>query len=156
VSVLDHLAQAAAILLLIELSVFLLIFCIVTGGLAFGLRWVRGRTGSVFGKANYYVELAAKDVHMATDYVAKPVIVASGFAETARATAVAVRSRVRTLRSSASTSVPGSAVREAIVTIPSATDVTQPVGAVTESEEDTTIVPALPDTAAEPTPPSTP
>lgn len=150
--VLNHLAQAAAVILLVELLVFLLIFAAAAGGLSFGLRWVRGKTSWAFDLVNTYVALAAKYVHTGTDYVAKPVIVASAFGDTVRTTASSVRNRVRALRYPASRSGSRSTFREAVVSVPTDVIVTQPIGAVVTSEDDTTIVPAVPETVS--TPPS--
>jgi|SRR5579884_3807642 len=96
--VLNHLAQAAAILLLMELLVMLLIPLGIAAGLAFGLRWVNHHTEPVFGKANTYSEKGAGYVHKGTDYAALPVIVVRKYAETAGAVTTAVQARVRRAR----------------------------------------------------------
>jgi hypothetical protein len=115
VSVLNHLAQAAAVILLAELLVMLLIFAALAGGLAFGLRWGRGKMRAAFEKGNSYLPLARKYVHTGTDYVAKPLIAAGKFADTVKGTALAIRKRVRASRISGDTteipvSVPASSL----------------------------------------------
>ena len=97
-AVLDHFAQAAAVILLVELMVVLIIFLAIAGGLAFGLRWVRGKTGWAFGYANKYSDLAAVYVRKATDYAALPVIKAGRFAAQIEGTLESIKTRVRTLR----------------------------------------------------------
>lgn len=77
-SVMNHLAQAAAALLLLELLVVVLIFAAVAGGLAFGLRWVNGKTEWASSKVNGYLAIGRKYVHIGTDYVAKPFILFNG------------------------------------------------------------------------------
>jgi hypothetical protein len=91
VYILNHLGQAAAAFLLIELLVIILIFLAIAGVLAFGLRWARGKTSFAFGKANTYLGMGTRYLHTGTDYAALPFIKASGFAETIKVTAVAVR-----------------------------------------------------------------
>jgi hypothetical protein len=109
VSVLNHLAQAAAVILLAELLVMLLIFAALAGGLAFGLRWGRGKLRAAFEKGNSYLPLVRKYVHTGTDYVANPVIAAGKVADTVKGTALAIRKRVRESRFSGhATHVPGS------------------------------------------------
>lgn len=96
-SVLNHLALFAAMLLLIELIVLILVLLGVAGGLAFGLRWVRGKVGWASEKGNHYLGRGAHFVDLGLNYVALPVIRVSGFVEMVKATAVAIRERVRTL-----------------------------------------------------------
>lgn len=155
-SVLDHLARAAAVLLLMELLVVVIIFAVVSGGLAFGLRWVRGKSGFAFQRANTYLELAANKVHVGTDYAAKPVIAVSGFTGTVKATAEAIRTKVRALHPRSDTEISGAAAHEMVVTMPPANDLTLPIGAVAISEDETAIVPAMPDVNADPGPTTTP
>jgi hypothetical protein len=69
---LDHLAQAAAVLLILELMVVIIIFLAISGGLAFGLHWVRGKSGWVYAKIHKYVPLGTRYVHLATSSAAKP------------------------------------------------------------------------------------
>lgn len=95
-NVLNHLAQAAAVLLLLELLVVLLIFAGVAGGLAFGLRWVRGKTDVAFTKAQAGLKIGDRYAHSGLDYLARPFILASGAAETVKGTAQALRREVRT------------------------------------------------------------
>jgi hypothetical protein len=98
VSTLNHIAQAAAALLLIELIVLLLIFVAVAGGLAFGLRWARGKTGWAFEKGNGYILMGARYLDKGTDYAAKPFIVSSSFVERIKATFRTIRDEVRALQ----------------------------------------------------------
>lgn len=106
VSWLDHLGQAAAVILLLELLVIILIFLGISGGLAFGLWWVNGKTGWAFNLVNTYFGKGRGFIHTGTDYAAKPFILASGFAERARVTAEAVRKRIRDQRAAAATPSP--------------------------------------------------
>lgn len=94
-TILNHLAQAAAIILLLELMVVLLIFLGIAGGLAFGLKWVNGKSGTAFKLARDYSQKAAGYVHTATGYAALPVIKVRRFGETVGVTAEAVKRRVR-------------------------------------------------------------
>ncbi len=94
-SVVNHLAEAAAVILLVELIVVILILAGVSGGLVFGLRWVRGKTGWAFGKANTYIGAGRQYLHKGTDFVAKPFIVAGAFADQVRGTARAIQEQVR-------------------------------------------------------------
>jgi hypothetical protein len=89
--VFHHFGQAAAILLLIELVILLIVFTAIAGGLAFGLYWARGKTGSAFGKVNDFLPVAVRYMHQGADYAAKPFILASGTAETIKGTAQAIR-----------------------------------------------------------------
>lgn len=98
VDVLRILGLAAAELLLLELLVVLIIFLAIAGGLAFGLRWVRGKTDWAFGKVNTYVPIGVRYIHQATDYAALPVIKLGGFAEATKATAQGIRARIQALR----------------------------------------------------------
>lgn len=94
-NVLNHLMEAAAIILLLELLVVLLIFLGVAGGLAFGLHWVRGKTGPVFARIHHFVGLGTAYVDKGLGYAALPVTKAAALAETVRVTALAIRERVR-------------------------------------------------------------
>lgn len=94
-SVLHHLAQAAAVILLVELLVVLIIFLAVAGGLAFGLRWVRGKTDWAFDKANGYLALVPKYTHVGTDLAAKPFILGGGGVARVAATLEAIRRQIR-------------------------------------------------------------
>jgi hypothetical protein len=96
--ILNHLGQAAAVLLLLELLVVLVIFLAIAGGLAFGLRFGRGKLGPLLEKVNGYLPLVPKYMHVGTDYAAKPLIVASGFADTVKVTLAALERRIRELR----------------------------------------------------------
>lgn len=93
-TVLHHLAQAAAVILLVELLVALALFLGVAGGLAFGLHWVRGKSDWAFGKANEYLPLAVRYTHSASDAVAKPFVTGAGWLERVKVTAEAVRRQV--------------------------------------------------------------
>ena len=99
-SVLNHLAQAAAVILLIELLVVLLAMVAVAGGLAFGLHWVLGKADWAFDKVNDYVALGVKYLHQGTDFAGKPFIVTSAWAERVKGTARAVQQRARADRGS--------------------------------------------------------
>jgi hypothetical protein len=105
-SVVNHLAEAAAVILLIELIVGILIFAGISGGLAFGLRWVRGKTGGAFEKANAYVRIGAQYIHTGTDYAAKPFILTSAFAEKLRSLPRAIQEQVRRSRESGAATPP--------------------------------------------------
>ena len=94
-SVLEHVAQAAAIILLFELLIVVFIFLALSGGLAFGLHWVRGKTGWANEKLNRYSGLGARYVHIGTDYAALPLILFARFTAQARGTALALRDEVR-------------------------------------------------------------
>jgi hypothetical protein len=93
--VVNHLAEAAAVILLIELIVGILIFAGIWGGLAFGLRWVRGKTGEAFRKVNAYARLGAQYLHTGTDYAAKPLIQTSAFADKLGSLTRAIQEQVR-------------------------------------------------------------
>ena len=107
-SVLNHLADAAAVILLIELIVVIVIFAGVSGGLAFGLRWVRGKTGWAFEKANAYIRIGAQYLHSGTDYAAKPLIQAGAFADKIKSLTRAIQDQVRRSRESEATTQPTS------------------------------------------------
>jgi hypothetical protein len=92
--ILRHLAQAAAILLFLELFVLLMIFLGISGGLAFGLRWVRGKTRVASIKGNELSLTVRRYVHQGTDIAAKPVIATASAAEMIKATAQSIRSQV--------------------------------------------------------------
>ncbi|HEX6509636.1 MAG TPA: hypothetical protein VF221_18560 [Chloroflexota bacterium] len=94
-TVLHHLAQAAAVILLVDLLVVLFIFLGIAGGLAFGLHWVRGKTSPTFERVNGYLPLVSKYALRATDLVAKPFIAGTALAERVKATAQSIRRRVR-------------------------------------------------------------
>jgi len=98
VSVLNHLAQAAAILLIGELLVVLIIFLAIAGGLAFGLRWVRGKTGWAMTRADTGLKTAQTYVDKGTTMAAKPMIVAHGWFATAEGTLLALQSEARRIR----------------------------------------------------------
>ena len=96
--VLHHLAQAAAFILLFQLFVVLLLFLGISGGLAFGLHWMRGKTRWAFGKADESLPKMVALIHTGTDYIAKPVIMGGGTVERVTRTVDALQSRVRTIR----------------------------------------------------------
>jgi hypothetical protein len=75
-----HLAQAAALLLMLELGIIILLLLAISGGLAFGLYWARRKTGWVQGKLNTYVPMGVRYVHLGTDFAAKPFIMGRGLA----------------------------------------------------------------------------
>lgn len=93
--VLDHLAQAAAVILLIELLVVLLLFLAIAGGLAFGLRWVRGKSDPLFARANSVVRRVPGYVERASDVAASPVIKLAGIMRNVKVTAETLRGYVR-------------------------------------------------------------
>jgi hypothetical protein len=95
VFVLEHLAQAAAIILLLELFVVVVIFLAISGGLAFGLRWVNGKTDPAFTKFNGWVAIGRKYAHRATDYLALPIILAGRYGSLAKGTLQGVKHQVR-------------------------------------------------------------
>ncbi len=97
-NILNHLGQAAALLLLLELMVILIVFLAVAGGLAFGLRWVENKSDWAFGKVNGYLPLVTKYTRLGSDYVALPFIKVGGFVSTVKGTASAIERRIRTLR----------------------------------------------------------
>lgn len=84
-------------LLLIELIVLILVLLGVAGGLAFGLRWVRGKVGWASGMANSYLGKGAHFLDIGLNYAALPVIKASGAVEMVKGTAAALRERVQQL-----------------------------------------------------------
>lgn len=94
-SVLNHLAQAAAVILLIELLVVIVVFLAISGGLAFGLHWVNGKTDWAFGKVNSFLPMVRRYVHLATGYAAQPLISAAGFLEAVESTFQALQRIVR-------------------------------------------------------------
>jgi hypothetical protein len=137
VTVLHHLAQAAAVILLVELLVVLILFLAVAGGLAFGLHWVRGKTDWAFGKANGYLALVPKYTQVGTGLVAKPFILGGGGLARVLVTMETIRRQVRQNRvSSAPVEPPLVASRpvdlEATVAVPSVTDATVVVPRVPE------------------------
>lgn len=99
-SVLNHLAEAAAVLLLLELLVILIILLAISGGLAFGLHWGRGKLGPALEKANGYLPLIPKYTQIGTDYAAKPLIMAGGWTQTIRVVLASLERRVREARDS--------------------------------------------------------
>lgn len=94
-SILNHLMQAAAVLLLFELLVMLLLFLGLAGGLAFGLRWGRGKLGPALRRGDAVLQRVGAAVGKGLDYAARPFILASGLAETIKGTAEALRGEVQ-------------------------------------------------------------
>ena len=94
-SILNHLGQAAAMLLLLELLVLVVLFAGIAGGLAFGTRWLRGRTGWASEKALTYLKIGSRYVEKGSGIAALPFIRASGFAEAVKGTIAAIERRVR-------------------------------------------------------------
>ncbi len=135
-TVLHHLAQAAAVLLLVELLVVLMLFLAVAGGLAFGLHWVLGKTEWAFGKANGLLTLGTKYVRSGTDIVGKPFILGAGTVSRAQATASAIRRDVR-----ARHSAPGSKRPAPLLTAQSDLDLTVAAGPLSDP---TVVVAAVP------------
>jgi len=105
-SVVNHLAEAAAVILLIELIVVIVILAGISGGLAFGLRWVRGKTGWAFEKANAYIRLGAMFLHTGTDYAAKPLIHTSAFADKIISLTREIQAQVRRSRAPGAVPLP--------------------------------------------------
>jgi hypothetical protein len=103
VSILHHLAQAAAVILLVELLVVLMMVLGVAGGLAFGLHWTRGKSGWAFEKANGYLPLLTKYSRVGTDLAAKPFILGAGASTRVRVTLESIRRQVRENRESPGT-----------------------------------------------------
>ena len=97
-SILNHLAQAAAVLLIMELLVVLLLFAGIAGGLAFGLHWARGKTEWAGNKAEAGLSTAARYVDKGTTMAAQPMIVAHGWFATAQGTLLAIQQEARRLR----------------------------------------------------------
>jgi hypothetical protein len=129
--------QAAAVLLLVELLVVLLIFLALAGGLAFGLHWVRGKTDWAFGKANDYVALVPRYTRVGTDVAVKPVIAISVFADTAKGTVAALRTRVQTARVAKRAAMTSRPVQTVPLTPPPpSTSTPQPTGEVLASNPD--------------------
>lgn len=93
--VLEHLAYAAAVILIFELIVLILVFLGMSGGLAFGLHWVRGKTGPAFTKVNQYSETGTEYVHRGTDYATLPIVKAGRVAGTISGTLDAINRMVR-------------------------------------------------------------
>lgn len=94
-SVLNHLGQVAAVILLLEVFVVVLIFLGIAGGLAFGLHWTRGKVSWASDKANTYVAMGRRYLRVGTDTVAKPFIAGTAFFDTVRTAAVSLRHMVQ-------------------------------------------------------------
>jgi hypothetical protein len=106
VTVLHHLAQAAAVILLVELLVVLMLFLALAGGLAFGSRWVRGKSGWAFEHTNEYLPLVSKYTGIGTDLVAKPFILGGGAVTRVQVTLASIRRQVREHQESSKRSEP--------------------------------------------------
>lgn len=137
-TVLHHLAQAAAVILLVELLVALALFLGLAGGLAFGLHWTRGKSGWAFEKANGYLPLLTKYSRVGTDVAAKPFILGAGATTQLRVTLESIRRQVREARESSAadrTPVVASLPVEADLTIvvPAASDPTVVTPAAAEA-----------------------
>lgn len=96
-NVLNHLGQAAAIILLLELLVVLIVFLAIAGGLAFGSHWVNGKTEWAFGKVNTGNDFLRRWIHRGTGIAVTPLILALGWGDRVRATVGGVREQVRQL-----------------------------------------------------------
>ena len=136
-TVLHHLAQAAAVILLTELLVMLVLFLGIAGGLAFGLHWVRGKTDWAFEKANGYLALVPKYTHVGTDLVARPFIFGGGTAARVLVTLEALRRQARAART-ARTQFPSG------VTTPKSVDL-DVTTVVPASPEATSVMPIVPE-----------
>lgn len=101
---LHHLAQAAAIVLIVELIFVLLIILAISGGLAFGFRWVRKKEATAFDYADRYTKLGADYVHRGTDYAALPFLKAGHLTGRVEGTLKALQVRVRQSRQSGAVS----------------------------------------------------
>jgi hypothetical protein len=99
-SVLKHLAQAAAVILLLELMVVLLIFLGISGGLAWGLRWSRGKAAIGIARVNAELPKVSEYTERATDVAAAPFIKVAGVVENVKATRDAIQRIVRWGRAS--------------------------------------------------------
>ena len=137
-TVIHHLAQAAAVILLTELLVMLLLFLGIAGGLAFGLHWVRGKTDWAFEKANGYLALVPRYTHVGTGFVAKPFVLGGGTTARVLVTLEALRRQARAARAarteSASTAItPESADLEVTTVVPASTEATSVLPIVPES-----------------------
>lgn len=97
-SVLNHLALFAAMLLLIELIVLILVLLGVAGGLGFGLHWGRGKVSWGSEKANTYLRKGTHFLYLGLNYGVLPVIKISAFMETLKGTAIAIRRRIGALQ----------------------------------------------------------
>lgn len=102
--ILQYAAEIAAVILILELMVVLLIFLGVAGGLAFGVHWVNGKTGPAFQKVRAYAGKGTEYVHTGTSYAALPVIVVRKYGETAGAAAEAMKLKVRQIEAARETS----------------------------------------------------
>ena len=99
-SIMNHLAQAAAMLLLLELLVVVIIFAAISGGLAFGLRWVNGKTEWAFSKGNGYLAVGRRYLHTGTGYAAKPFILLNAGLARVEATVGSLRQQSLALQES--------------------------------------------------------
>ncbi len=128
-SILHHLAQAAAVILLVELLIVLIIFLAVAGGLAFGLHWVRGKTDWAFERANGILALVPKYTRTGTDVVAKPFILGGGGVTRALVTLETIRRQVRASRKASTGTEPSYVASrpydpEVTAVVPAASDLT--------------------------------
>jgi hypothetical protein len=110
-TILHHVAQAAAAILLVELLVMLLIFAALSGGTAFGLHWTRGKTAEGFEKVNERVPTVRRYVHRGNELVRKPFIEADRLSALARVRALQLRDRIQSILSPVPT--PGPATPDA-------------------------------------------
>jgi len=94
-TILRDLAEAAAVLLLLELMVILLVMLAVFGGLAFGMRRINKNSGAGFAKVNGWVDTGQKYVHKGTDYVALPFVLVGRAVSTVDGTLHGIRQQVR-------------------------------------------------------------
>lgn len=96
--VLNHLAQAAAVLLLFELIVLVLIFAALGGGIAFGLHWLRGKARPTMETTLSLIGRFRRYLRVGSDYAAKPFISLEGALTAVGAGADSLRRRVRATR----------------------------------------------------------
>ncbi len=97
-TVLNDVGAIAGAILLLELFVAVAVFLGVSGGLAFGLRWVNGKTEWAFGKVNGYLPLVHKYRDLGLDYAGKPFILAGGWWSRGSGTLLSIRRTVREQR----------------------------------------------------------
>jgi hypothetical protein len=99
-SVMNHLADAAAALLLLELLLVVTIFAVLCGGLAFGLYWVNGKTEWAFGLLNGLLPPVRKYASLAMDVVAKPFILLGTWTERIEATVGSLQRQIAAVQAS--------------------------------------------------------
>jgi hypothetical protein len=99
VDVLNIIATIAAIILAIELLIVTLIVLAVCAGLAFGMRWVQGKTDWAFAKVHGYVQIGLAYERKGLTLASKPFIVVAAGLDTVTTTVDQLWSRVRSPKS---------------------------------------------------------